>query len=126
MKHTYQLQVCYGTLSDYNTVVYPYRCAIAGVSTSAQTTFNSSLPSSTFFSQGFRPVHAAAYMGDLDCLKMLGEAGADLTATSDDGYTALSAAFLNQNLTVAEIKPVIDYLLANADFGEKSRCDTSM
>ena len=58
-------------------------------------------------------------MGDLDCLKMLGEAGADLSAPSAEGYTALSAAFLNKNLTAAEIKPVIDYLLANAKFGEK-------
>jgi len=91
--------VCYSTdavdHTDYNTVVYPYRCAIAG---------------------DFKPVHAAAYMGDLDCLMMLGDAGADLTAPSAEGFTALSAPFLNKNLTVAEIKPVINYLMDNAEF----------
>ena len=49
---------------------------------------------------------------------MLGDAGADLAAPSAKGFTALSAAFLNKNLTVAEIKPVIDYLLDNAEFGK--------
>jgi len=91
--------VCYKTEAvdhtDYNTVVYPYRCAIAG---------------------DFKPVHAAAYMGDLDCLMALGEAGADLAAPSKEGFTALSAPFLNKNLTVEKIKPIIDYLLANAQF----------
>ena len=63
-------------------------------------------------------MHAAAYMGDLDSLMMLGKAGANLAAPSAEGFTALSAAFLNKNLTVEEIKPVIIYLLENAEFGE--------
>ena len=70
-----------------------------------------------YFVQDFKPVHAAAYMGDLDCLMALGEAGADLAAPSKEGFTALSAPFLNKNLTAEKIKPVIDYLLANAQFG---------
>ena len=70
------------------------------------------------FFQDFKPVHAAAYMGDLDCLMALGEAGADLAAPSKEGFTALSAPFLNKNLTVEKIKPIIDYLLANAQFGK--------
>merc|ERR1711884_300996 len=78
-----------------NPMVYPYRCSIAG---------------------DFKPVHAAAYMGDLDCLMALGEAGADLAAPSKEGFTALSAPFLNKNLTAEKIKPIIDYLLANAQF----------
>ena len=57
-------------------------------------------------------------MADLDCLMMLGDAGADLAAPSAEGFTALSAPFLNKNLTVAEIKPVIDYLMDNAEFGK--------
>ena len=57
-------------------------------------------------------------MGDLDSLMMLGKAGANLAAPSAEGFTALSAAFLNKNLTVEEIKPVIIYLLENAEFGE--------
>ena len=72
--------------------------------------------------QDFKPVHAAAYTGDLDCLMMLGDAGADLAAPSAEGYTALSAPFLNKNLTVAEIKPIIDYLFDNAEFGKVYFC----
>ena len=55
---------------------------------------------------------------------MLDDAGADLAAPSAGGFTALSAPFLNKNLTVAEIKPVVDYLLANADFGKT--CNLSL
>ena len=68
--------------------------------------------------QDFKPVHAAAYVADLDCLMMLGEAGADLAAPSTGGFTALSVPFLNKNITAAEIKPVVHYLLANAKFGK--------
>ena len=68
--------------------------------------------------QDFKPVHAAAFMGDLGCLKMLVEAGADLAAPSAEGFTALSAAFLNKNLNLKEqIKPVVEYLMANTDWG---------
>ena len=63
-------------------------------------------------------MHAAAFMGDLGCLKMLVEAGADLAAPSAEGFTALSAAFLNKNLNLKEqIKPVVEYLMANTDWG---------
>ena len=56
-------------------------------------------------------------MGDLGCLKMLAENGADLAAPSAEGFTALSAAFFNKGLTLEQIQPVVEYLMANADFG---------
>ena len=71
-----------------------------------------------WFFKDFKPVHAAGYVADLDAMMMLGEAGADLAAPSARGFTALSAPFLNKHLTLEKIKPVVDYLLANGDFGE--------
>ena len=63
-------------------------------------------------------------MGDLGCLKMLAENGADLAAPSAEGFTALSAAFLNKGLTLEQIQPVVEYLMANADFGKDVLCNS--
>ena len=68
--------------------------------------------------QDFKPVHAAAYMGDLECVKMLAKYGANLAAPSAEGFTALSAAFLNKELTLETIEPLVMYLLDNASFGK--------
>ena len=58
-------------------------------------------------------------MGDLGCLKMLAENGADLAAPSAEGFTALSAAFLNKDLNLGEqIQPLVEYLMANANWGK--------
>ena len=57
-------------------------------------------------------------MGDLDCVKMLAKYGADLAAPSAEGFTALSAAFLNKELKLETIEPLVQYLLDNASFGK--------
>ena len=64
-------------------------------------------------------------MGDLGCLKMLAEAGADLAAPSAEGFTALSAAFLNPDITMEKIQPVVEFLMANAQFGKDVSDDYS-
>ena len=52
--------------------------------------------------QGFTPIHWAAFMGNVDAVRLLAENGADATAMSKLWYTALSAPFLNQDNSLNE------------------------
>ena len=52
--------------------------------------------------QGFTPIHWAAFMGNMDAVRLLAENGADATAMSKLWYTALSAPFLNQENSLDE------------------------
>ena len=52
--------------------------------------------------QGFTPLHWAAYMGDLEAVRLLVENGADAKAITKFFHTALSAPFLNQDNSLEE------------------------
>ena len=59
-------------------------------------------------------------MGDMRVLKMLEEAGADFDHISRNGESVLTFALTNLNIDLTKIEPVMEYLLAKTNIGEKN------
>jgi len=64
---------------------------------------------------GWRPLHFASKFGQPECVRLLLEAGANVNAITNEGFTAIEIAIQNKRW------PVVDYLKTCAKFGWGNR-----